>query len=47
MDETTRMIVTRLFQLFMLVPVIFAFRQLYKDVYDHNKPDTHKDPEQD
>jgi hypothetical protein len=46
MDETTRMIVTRLFQLFMLVPVIFAFRQLYKDVYDH-KPDTHKDPDQD
>ena len=46
MDETTRMIVTRLFQLVMLLPVIFAFRQLYKDVYD-NKSVSNKDPEKD
>ena len=46
MDETTRIILTRAIQILMFIPIIFAFRQLYKDVHD-NQSDTHKDPEQD
>ena len=44
MDELTRMILTRAFQLFMCIPVIMGFRQLYKDIYD-NQSDTYEDPE--
>jgi hypothetical protein len=44
MDELTRIILTRAIQLFMCIPIILAFRQLWKDVYD-NQSDTYKDPE--
>ena len=44
MDELTRMILTRALQLFMCIPVIMGFRQLYKDIYD-NQSDTYEDPE--
>ena len=46
MDEMTRIILTRAFQIVMLIPVIMGFRQLYKDFYD-NESDTHQDPESD
>ena len=36
MDEVTRLICTRGLQITMLVPLIFAIRQLYKDVYGNN-----------
>jgi len=35
MDELTRLICTRGVQITMLIPLIFAIRQLYKDVYDN------------
>jgi hypothetical protein len=46
MDEMTRIILTRAFQIIMCIPVIMGFRQLYKDFYD-NESDTHQDPESD
>ena len=46
MDETTRIILTRAIQILMFIPIIFAFRQLYRDVHDH-KSDTHKDSKRD
>jgi hypothetical protein len=46
MDETTRIILTRAIQILMFIPIIFAFRQLYKDVHD-NQSDTHKDSKRD
>jgi len=42
MDEVTRLICTRGLQITMLIPLIFAIRQLYKDVYD-NDSDTCQD----
>ena len=35
MDELTRLICTRGLQITMLIPLIFAIRQLFKDVYDN------------
>ena len=46
MDEMTRIILTRAFQIVMFLPIIMGSRQLYKDIYD-NKPTTYEDPEQD
>ena len=36
MDELTRLICTRGLQITMLIPLFFAIRQLYKDVYGNN-----------
>lgn len=36
MDEVTRLICTRGLQFTMLIPLIFAIRQLYRDVYDND-----------
>jgi len=46
MEQSTIIILTRLMQFIMFIPIILAFRQLYKDVYD-NESDTHQDPESD
>jgi hypothetical protein len=46
MDETTRIILTRAIQILMFIPIIFAFRQLYRDIHD-NKPDTYENQERD
>ena len=44
MDELTRLICTRGLQFIMLLPVILAARQLFKDVYD-NDSNTCQDPD--
>lgn len=44
MDEITRLLCTRGLQFVMLIPLILAIRQLYRDVYD-NESDTWKDPD--
>jgi|14BtaG_2_1085337.scaffolds.fasta_scaffold159234_2 hypothetical protein len=46
MEDSTIIILTRAFQLFICIPIILAFRQLYKDVYD-NESEAYKDPDSD
>ena len=45
MDELTRLICTRGLQITMLIPLFFAIRQLYKDVYE-NDSSTCQDPDE-
>ena len=40
MNEFTIIILTRLVQLVMIIPVVLAFRQLYRDVYDNADNDS-------
>jgi hypothetical protein len=35
MDDQVIMYVTRMIQLIIFIPIILAFRQLYRDVYDN------------
>ena len=46
MEQDTIIILTRLMQIVMFIPIIMWFRQLYKDVYD-NESDPNQDPDSD